>query len=123
MFTKTTITIIALLISGATHAKELNEYLREAIRNGQAAGVVTGAIAEQITEQTGSPEPVQAAVIAVRDFPGQDCKRLRVMMVQEKVKTKDGKSATLAIPAFELNMCLNGYPPEEPTAPSEPARN
>ncbi|MDK9702565.1 MAG: hypothetical protein OEL20_05450 [Sulfuritalea sp.] len=112
--------LIALLVMGATfpaRAAELNDYLRAAISNGDASGVVTGAIAKTVAAQTGSDDLLVASVKTVGAFASPECKRLRVSLLKKSVKSIEGPVVDLSLPPFEVNMCLDGKPPAETLTP------
>jgi len=108
--------LVGLLVGGLCQATELSDLIREAIIHDRAGGIVTGTIAKQVATQTGSAAPLQAAVNVIAKYGRSDCRRLRVRMVQENVLTATGGSTTLAIPTFELDMCLDGQPPDDARA-------
>lgn len=111
---------LALALSGASLAAtgaELRDYLYVALRSGQASGPVTGAIAENIMARTGSARTPIATVNVVGEFKEPGCKRMRVAISQEDVKTTDGRLVTAQIPPFEMNLCPNGSAPKETLDP------
>ena len=106
-----------LTICGNACADELRDYLIVAIKHGHAYGPITGSVAQTITARTGSDRIPMARVDAVRNYQDTGCKRLRVAITQDGVRTRDGRVITLPIPPFEMNMCLDGQPPKETLDP------
>jgi len=109
-----TIAIVALTILAApVGAVELQDIIRQSIRDGKAGGELTGRISDAIAARTGSTLLPQALVETIGSFVDPGCKRVRVLIRQGGVRSKDGKLVIVAFPSFELNMCLDGSPPKE----------
>lgn len=102
-----------IFFSTSVHASDIREHIRQAIQTGTSSGVISGPLAEQIKQQTGSTETPLLQVDAIKKFKDPDCKRLRFIVLQNGVRTKDGQIGAVRLPAFELNMCLDGQPPTE----------
>ncbi len=101
----------------SAQAAELNEYMRAAIRDGDASGVVTGSVAQTVTAQTGSTDLLVATIKTVGTFASPECKRLRVSLLKRSVRSVEGPVVDFNLPPFEVNMCLDGKPPAETLTP------
>lgn len=101
------------LVAGAwaqeTVFADAHTLLIQAIRAGQASGVLTGAIDEHFTRQFHSTGALQVKARVVKDLARRDCKRLEVVYTKEDVDTPKGK--TQAVLTTELDYCLDGGPP------------
>ena len=88
---------------------DLHALLTQAIRDGQASGVMTGAIDEHFTRQFNSVSPLSVRARVMLALPNPDCKRLEVVFVKADVETPKGRTeATLST---QLDYCLDGGPP------------
>jgi len=106
--------VVALIVTAVpASAAELVDIIRQSIRDGKAGGELTGAISETIAARTGSARPPQALVETINSFADPDCKRVRISIRQDGVQDKAGRIGIVALPSFELNMCLDGSPPKE----------
>lgn len=110
-------TLFVLSFGLPAQARELNEYLRAAIVDGEAGGVVTGGVAKTVAAQTGSDDQLVATITTIGSFVSSECKRLRVSLLKKSVKSVEGPMVDLNLPPFEVNMCLDGKPPAETLTP------
>lgn len=83
--------------------------LSQAIRNGEAAGLMTGAIDEHFSRQFNSTGFLGVRARVMHTLPNPDCKRLEVVFVKADVDTPKGR--TEGILATQLDYCLDGGPP------------
>lgn len=114
--------LLTVFVMSFAHGAELNSYMRAAVLDGEASGVVTGTVAKTVAAQTGSTDELLASVKTVGSFSSPDCKRLRVSLLKKNVKSVEGPVVDLNLPPFEVNMCLDGKPPAETLTPEAQKR-
>lgn len=112
------INAIALAVMATCFARESaaqTVYLRQhdmlvqAIRNGTADGVMTGATAELFKRQFKSDGQLLAHAKVIGKFSRADCKRIEVVYTKKEVITEKGPQDLKM--NMQLNYCLDGKPP------------
>ncbi len=88
------------------HQRDL---LTDAIRQGEAAGVMQGEVAEHFTRELRSTGTLRVQARVVQELARDDCRRLEVRYTQEEVPTPQG--VTQARLVTRLDYCLDGGPP------------
>lgn len=85
--------------------------LAETIKQGTAAGVISGAIAEHFARELRSRGPLLVNARVISPLKRTDCKRIEVVYIKKEVQTLKGP--TEAILKMKLDYCLDGGPPEK----------
>ena len=80
--------------------------------NGQAHGVLTGAVADAITKRFGASSPVFIDVTTEKRYAQAGCSRLKVSVWQEGVLLPGAKAPRTQTMDFGINYCLDGLPPK-----------
>lgn len=78
---------------------------------GQAHGVLTGEVADAITQRFQSTSPIYIDVTTVKRYTQAGCSRLNVMFWQEGVKLPGAAKPRRQTIEFGINYCLDGMPP------------
>lgn len=73
---------------------------------------LTGAVAEKIAADTGSPGPYSAAITKVGSYKREGCGRVKIAYLFPNAKTKDGGRADANI-NYEQDLCADGSMPDE----------
>lgn len=111
----------AMLWGGLAHTQEQSELLLQpyfiAKALGSPDGFVQGYLAEEdaapIKRQTRSESPILIRFTVVQRFKQQGCGRVQVDMRQEEVPTKALATITFIAPPVQLNVCVDGEPPNQ----------
>lgn len=122
-FLRAAVVIASLVLSAGAFGEEMGDIVRRAIQDGHATGTVTGAVAQAVSSGTKGTGDVMAKIVAVGAFQNPECKRLQVTVSQHGVPTLQGPRTTVVLPTTELNMCLDGTPPDESRTPENIAKN
>ena len=80
--------------------------------DGQAHGVMTGAIADAITHRFGATSPIYIDVITEKRYAQPGCSRLKVTFWQEGVLLPGVEAPRKQTIEFGINYCLDGLPPK-----------
>lgn len=80
--------------------------------DGQAQGVLTGDVAEAITQRFNATSPVYIDVTTERRYQQAGCSRLNVLFWQEGVLLPGAKVPRKQTISFGINYCLDGLPPK-----------
>jgi hypothetical protein len=86
-----------------------HDLMVEAIRSGQASGVMGGEIAKRFTEQFKSAGPLLVEAQTMTTYKQPGCARLDVNYTQKEVPTPQGVTAVHL--NTQINYCLNGEAP------------
>lgn len=92
-------------------APGVKSLVTDALRDGQAEGVVDQSIAGVFQSATGSSAPVRMKIRKVKDYDN-GCGQLVFEMIQDGVKDANGKLVTVN-PQFTISICPDGQPPKE----------
>lgn len=84
----------------------------EAIRSGEAEGVLGGDAAKFINDKIGADAPLTVKVTRLFKYQQQGCARLNTQFKQDKVKIPGEKDARNREINFQFNYCLDGRPPK-----------
>jgi hypothetical protein len=87
-----------------------HDVLVEAIRNGEAHGVLRGHVAELFAKQFHSTGALLVDAAVIESLAQPDCKRVRMVYTQQGALTKHGERKSLVMET-RLNYCLNGLAP------------
>lgn len=79
--------------------------------DGAAHGVLTGAMAEAITQQFRASSPILIDVSTVQRYRQPGCSRLKVLIWQDGVQLPDAAAPRRQTIEFGLDYCLDGLPP------------
>jgi len=79
--------------------------------NGEAHGVLTGDIANAISQRFGATSPIFIDVTTERRYQQPGCSRLKVLFWQDGVLLPGAKSPRKQTMEFGINYCLDGMPP------------
>ena len=79
--------------------------------DGQAFGVLTGPMAEAISQRFQSTAPIQIDVRTEQRLPQPGCARLKVTFGQDAVRLPGSTQASRQTLELGINYCLNGQPP------------
>ena len=80
--------------------------------DGEAHGVLTGDVADAITQRFGATSPIFIDVTTERRYLQPGCSRLKVLFWQEGVLLPGAKAARKQTMEFGINYCLDGLPPK-----------
>ena len=80
--------------------------------DGQAQGILTGDVAEAITQRFNATSPIYIDVTTERRYQQAGCSRLNVLFWQEGVLLPGAKAPRKQTMSFGLNYCLDGLPPK-----------
>jgi len=80
--------------------------------NGEAHGVLTGDVANAISQRFGATSPIFIDVTTERRYQQQDCSRLKVLFWQDGVLLPGAKAPRKQTMEFGINYCLDGLPPK-----------
>lgn len=81
----------------------------EALRNGQADGVMGGALAQRFAQQFGSQGALLVQAWRIHSYRQSGCARLGLRFSQQDVPTPQG--FTVVRLDTQINYCLDGEPP------------
>jgi hypothetical protein len=79
--------------------------------DGTAHGVLTGAMADAITQQFRASAPILIDVSTVQRYQQPGCSRLKVLIWQDGVQLPDAASPRRQTIEFGIDYCLDGLPP------------
>jgi hypothetical protein len=79
--------------------------------DGTAHGVLTGAMAEAITQQFRASSPVLIDVTTTKRYQQPGCSRLKVLIWQDGVHLPDATAPRRQTIEFGIDYCLDGLPP------------
>lgn len=79
--------------------------------DGQAHGVLTGNIAEAITQRFSASSPIYIDVSTERRYAQPGCARLKVSFWQDGVNLPGATAPRRQTVDFGINYCLDGLPP------------
>jgi len=111
--------LIILLLAALGFARESSaqalydkphDVIVEAIRNGEAHGVLRGRVAEHFAQQFRSNGALLVDASVIEALTQPDCKRVRLVYTQRGALTKQGDRKDLVMET-RLNYCLNGHAP------------
>lgn len=96
-----------------TPVPDARPVLRSALQStdGTAHGVLTGEIADAITERFEATSPIYIDVSTERRYREPGCSRLKVLFWQEGVRLPDAKASRKQTIEFGINYCVTGLPP------------
>lgn len=80
--------------------------------NGEAHGVLTGDIANAISQRFGATSPIFIDVTTERRYQQPGCSRLKVSFWQDGVLLPGAKAPRKQSMEFGINYCLDGLPPK-----------
>ena len=80
--------------------------------DGQAQGILTGDVAEAITQRFNATSPIYIDVTTERRYQQAGCSRLNVLFWQEGVLLPGAKAPRKQTMSFGINYCLDGLPPK-----------
>ena len=80
--------------------------------DGQAHGVLTGEVAEAITQRFGATSPIFIDVTTEKRYAQAGCSRLKVSFRQEGVRLPGTQAPRTQTMDFGINYCLDGLPPK-----------
>jgi hypothetical protein len=80
--------------------------------NGEAHGVLTGDVANAISQRFGATSPIFIDVTTERRYQQPGCSRLKVMFWQDGVLLPGAKAPRKQTMEFGINYCLDGLPPK-----------
>lgn len=92
---------------------EARPLLVEALQaaDGQARGVLTGPLAEAISQRFQSSAPILIDVVTERRLSQADCARLKVTFWQDDVRLPGSYTASRQTLDLGIDYCLDGQPP------------
>jgi hypothetical protein len=118
---------VAFVASGLTHAQPVQPappFQRAEVSNprpllqaalqspdGQAHGVLSGELAQAITQRFGGTSPIFIDVRTEKRFKQPGCSRLLVSVWQEGVRLPGAASPRTQTLDIGMNYCLDGRPP------------
>ena len=79
--------------------------------DGQAHGVLTGPMAEAISQRFQSSAPILIDVVTERRLPQAGCARLKVSFWQDDVRLPGSNAASRQTLDLGIDYCLDGQPP------------
>lgn len=96
-----------------TAVTEARPLLLEALQaaDGQAYGVLTGAMADAISQRFQSSAPILIDVVTEKRLPQPGCARLKVTFYQDDVRLPGSAKASRQTLEMGLNYCPDGQPP------------
>ena len=80
--------------------------------DGQAYGVMTGAIADAITRRFSATSPIYIDVTTEKHYAQPGCSRLKVVFWQDGVLLPGVEAPRRQTIEFGINYCLDGLPPK-----------
>lgn len=101
--------LILFLCLPAAQARDLAVMMKEALANGTSTGIMTGMIADQMTQRTGSAEPIRVEIRRLQRFRQAGCGRVEVKFQQDKVKLPDAQIVNW-VEYVQANLCQSGEP-------------
>lgn len=79
--------------------------------DGQAHGLLTGEMAEAITQRFGATSPIYIDVTTEKRYAQRGCSRLKVTFWQDGVRLPGATARRRQTMEFGINYCLDGRPP------------
>lgn len=79
--------------------------------DGQAHGMLTGPMAEAISQRFQSRAPILIDVVTERRLPQAGCARLKVSFWQDDVRLPGSNAASRQTLDLGIDYCLDGQPP------------
>lgn len=79
--------------------------------DGRAQGILTGDLAQAITQRFRGRSPIHIDVITLKRYAQPGCRRLQVTFWQDGVLLPGGTAPRRQTVAFGLNYCRDGQPP------------
>lgn len=80
--------------------------------NGQAHGILTGELADAITQRFKATTPIHVDVNTERRYVQEGCRRLKVSVWQDGVVLPGAKAPRRQTIDFGINYCRDGMPPK-----------
>ncbi len=80
--------------------------------DGQAHGVLTGAMADAITKRFSATSPIYIDVATEKRYAQPGCSRLKVTFWQDGVLLPGATAPRRQTMEFGINYCLDGRPPQ-----------
>ena len=80
--------------------------------DGEAHAILTGDVANAITQRFGATSPIFIDVTTERRYQQPGCSRLKVMFWQDGVLLPGAKAPRKQTMEFGINYCLDGLPPK-----------
>lgn len=80
--------------------------------DGQAHGILTGELADAITQRFKATTPIHVDVSTERRYVQEGCRRLRVSFWQDGVVLPGAKAPRRQTIDFGINYCRDGMPPK-----------
>ena len=80
--------------------------------DGQAHGILTGAVADAITKRFGATSPINIDVTTEKRYAQPGCSRLKVTFWQDGVLLPGATTPRRQTMDFGINYCLDGRPPK-----------
>jgi hypothetical protein len=80
--------------------------------DGTARGVLTGAMAEAISQHFRATSPIHVDVSTEKRYRQSGCSRLKVLFWQEGVHLQPTVTPRRQSVEFGINYCLDGLPPQ-----------
>jgi|UniRef100_Q47DL7 hypothetical protein len=115
----------AALIAGFTAPVLADEMLRAPVSdprpvmlaalrsvNGEAHGILSGEIAEALTQRFAATSPIYIDVTTEKRYTHAGCARLNVRLWQDGVLLPGASSPRRQTMDFGINYCLDGQPPQ-----------
>ena len=101
-------------MSPRTSVRDARALLLAAIQasNGEAHGVLTGEVANAITQRFGATSPIFIDVTTERRYQQPGCSRLKVLFWQEGVLLPGAIAPRKQTMEFGINYCRDGLPPK-----------
>lgn len=80
--------------------------------NGEAHGILSGEIAEALTQRFAATSPIYIDVTTEKRYAQPGCARLNVRFWQDGVRLPGASSPRRQTIDFGINYCLDGQPPQ-----------
>jgi hypothetical protein len=80
--------------------------------NGEAHGILSGEIAEALTQRFAATSPIYIDVTTEKRYTQAGCARLKVIFWQDGVLLPGASSPRRQTIDFGINYCLDGQPPQ-----------
>lgn len=80
--------------------------------NGEAHGILSGEIADALTQRFAATSPIYIDVTTVKRYAQAGCARLNVRFWQDGVLLPGASSPRRQTIDFGINYCLDGQPPQ-----------
>ena len=80
--------------------------------NGEAHGILSGEIADALTQRFAATSPIYIDVTTVKRYAQAGCARLNVRFWQDGVLLPGASSPRRQTMDFGINYCLDGQPPQ-----------